>query len=368
MPAKPLASGAPDWAPEADRFEDTPHPRQTYTFFGHAAAEAELLKSYRSNCLPQAFLIGGEAGIGKATLAWRLARFLLANPDPASSSCGGATDLYVPPEHPVARQLAGLAHPDLFLLRRAWNEKTKKHFADIRVDDVRRAIHMFQQAAARGGYRVCIVDSAEELNLSGANALLKLIEEPPPRSVFLIVAHRPGQVLATIRSRCRKIALKPLCFSQISQIVAALGPPWSLAGAMESKLLIERSQGSMHHVLRLLSGEGVEFDARLRRIFNGLPKIDWRQIHILADQVALQGNGNDYEAMLAAVFDWLALTVWREARRGGGGSARQLAPYAEVWEKVIEAAYETETLNLDKRPLVLSLFAELAAAAKASLP
>lgn len=366
MVVKAAASGGADWAPEADRFDDTPHPRQTYALFGHSAAETELLDSYRSGRLPQAFLIGGEAGIGKATLAWRLARFLLANPDPASSSCETATNLYVSPDHSVARQVAAMAHPDLFLLRRAWNEKTKKHFTDIRVDDVRHAIHIFQQAAGRGGYRICIVDSAEDLNLSGANALLKLIEEPPPLSVFLIVAHRPGQVLATIRSRCRKIALKPLGAGEIAQIVGALGPPWSEAGAAELEASITRSHGSTHHVLRLLNGGGVEFDAELRRMLHDLPEVNWRQVHALADQVSPQGASNDYDAMLATVFDWLDARVRSAAQSGEGGGARQLAPYAEVWEKATEAAREAEMLNLDKRPLVLTLFADLAAAASSS--
>jgi DNA polymerase-3 subunit delta' len=352
--------GLGDVPPEADRFEDTPHPRQTFTLFGHDEAENELLAAYRTGHLPQAFLIGGPPGIGKATLAWRLARFLLAHPDPANSAT--ATDLFTSPDHPVARQITSLAHPDLFLLRRAWNEKTKKHFTEIRVDDVRRTIHMFQQSAGRGGYRICIVDSAEDLNLSGANALLKLIEEPPPRSVFLILAHRAGRVLPTIRSRCRMIGLKPLASGDIARIAATLGAPSSIAGEAELKAAINRSHGSMHDVLRLLNGRGVELDANLRRMLDDLPRIDWRAVHALAERVAPRDNNNDYDAMMVSVFDWLEARV----RGGEGGSVRRLAPYAEVWEKVTEAARQIETLNLDKRSFVLLLFADLAAAARAS--
>ena len=211
--------------PEADRFEDTPHPRESYQCFGHAEAERQFIRPYWSGHLPQAFIIGGPPGVGKATLAWRVARFLLANPNPAAAAGEAKADLFVAPDHPAARQIAALAHPDLVLLRREWNEKDKRFFTEIRVEDVRRAIHMFQQAAGRGGYRICILDCAEDLNPSSANALLKLIEEPPPRSVFLIVAHRPGRMLATLRSRCRKILLKPLAAADIGQSVAALGPP-----------------------------------------------------------------------------------------------------------------------------------------------
>ena len=157
---------------ESDRFQDAPHPRGTHVFIGHAEAEQNLLRAYLAGHLPQAFLIGGAPGIGKATLAWRLARFLLANPEPAVAD-DTRTDLFVPPTHPVSRQIIAMGHPDLFLLRREWNDKDKKLFTDIRVEDVRRATHMFQQAAGRGGYRVCILDCAEDLNQNSANASAK---------------------------------------------------------------------------------------------------------------------------------------------------------------------------------------------------
>jgi DNA polymerase III subunit delta' len=351
-------------SPESDRFEDTPHPRENYHCFGHAETERQFILSYLSGHLPQAFIIGGPPGVGKATLAWRLARFLLANPDPAAA--GGAARVDVAPEHPVSRQMAALAHPDLVLLRREWNEKDKRFFTEIRVEDVRRAIHMFQQAAGQGGYRICILDRAEDLNPSSANALLKLIEEPPPRSLFLLIAQRPGQMLATLRSRCQKILLKPLAAMDIAKIVAALGPPWSAAGEAQLEAAIARAQGSIHRVLRLLDERGIELDTNLGRMLDDLPRIDWSEVHALADRIAARTNGNDYETMLAAVDAWLDARVRDGARTLPGDRARGLAPYALVWEKLREAARETETFNLDKRPFVLSLFADLAAARASS--
>ena len=191
----------PEGFPESDRFEDAPHPRETCSLFGHGKAENDILRSLRPGNLPPALMIGGPPGIGKATLAWRLARFLLAIPEPLAVAEN--ENLFVPPDHPVSRQIAALAHPDLVLLRREWNEEAKKFYTQIQVDDVRRAAHLFHQAAGQGGWRICIIDSAEDLNQSSANALLKLVEEPPPRSLFLIIAHRPGRMLPTLRSRCR---------------------------------------------------------------------------------------------------------------------------------------------------------------------
>jgi DNA polymerase-3 subunit delta' len=355
-----------DAPPESDRFEETPHPRDALHLFGHAEAESELLQAYASGHLPQAFLIGGPPGVGKATLAWRLARFLLANPDPlANADSAGATSLDVTDDHPVARQISAMSHPDVVLLRREWNEKSKRHFTDIRAEDVRSARNLFHQAAGRGGYRVCILDSAEDLNAQSGNALLKLIEEPPPRSVFLIVAHRPGRVLPTIRSRCRRITLKALEPPDIARVLTTLGPPWSGAPAHDVQSAIAAARGSLHGALRLLDGQGLESDARLRRVLDELPRVDWRAVEAIADEAAPASGATAYEALLASAYDWLQEKV-RAAALAGTGDPRRLAPYAEAWEKLSEAARETEALNLDKRPFVIALFTHLAAAARAA--
>ena len=200
---KPEAEGTP----ESDRFPEAPHPRLAERLIGHEAAEFELLSAYREGRLAHAWLIGGPEGVGKATLAWRFARFLFANPDPNAPAVRAARDLSVDPNSPAARHLASLAHPDFSLVRRGWQTDKKKFSSEIRVDDIREALQVFQMSAAFGGWRVCLVDCAEDLNANGANALLKMIEEPPPRSLILIVSHRPGQVLPTIRSRCRRLRL-----------------------------------------------------------------------------------------------------------------------------------------------------------------
>jgi DNA polymerase III subunit delta' len=362
--ARAAAPGSQEQGLESDRFEGTPHPRESYHLFGHSEAERALLLSYLSGHLPQALIIGGEPGIGKATLAWRLVRFILANPAPRAAE--GKADLFVPPAHPVSRQIAALAHPDLILLRREWNPEAKKHYTQIQVDDVRRAIHLFHQAPAEGGYRSCILDCAEDLNPSSANALLKLVEEPPPRSLFLIIAQRPGRMLATLRSRCQKVLLKPLAPADLRKVAATLGPPRSTSGEAALEPALAHAQGSVHRLLRLLDREELAFDANLRRMLDGLPRIDWSEVHELAGRISARAGTKDYEAALAVIDDWLDAKVRDGARRAEGNCARLLAPYALVWEKLAEAARETEILNLDRQPLVLSLFAELAAAAQAS--
>ena len=349
--------------PEADRFDEAPHPRTTTGLIGHAAAERQLLEAYQAGRLPQAVLIGGPAGIGKATLAWRLTRFVTAHPDRAAPDVQDAETLFVAPDDPAARRIAAGAQGDLFVLKREWNEKTKRLYSEIRADDVRRAIGMFQRSAGRGGYRICVLDCAEDLNRSGANALLKLIEEPPPNSLFLIIAHRPAQVLPTIRSRCRKLLLRPLSRAEVMAVVEEVGPPWSNRPMAEREAAAARADGSAQAALRLLGGAGLELDAQMRRLLHGLPAVDWRTVHALADKVTGRDDDTNYDAMLAAAFDWLDGSVQSQA--GAGATPDRLAPYAEVWEKIAQAARECEALNLDRRQFVLTMFAELSAAASA---
>lgn len=346
-------------APEADAAEDCPHPRENFALFGHAAAEAELAAAYRAGTLPHAILIGGAEGIGKATLAWRLTRFVLANPDPAR--VGEARDLAVREDHPVARRIIAKAHGDVIGLKREWNEKTKKHFSEIRIDDVRKAIALFQKAAGEGGWRVCIVDSAEDLNRAGANALLKIIEEPPPRALFLIVAHRPGQVLATIRSRCRKLILPALQTADVARAARHVSPGANEAAAGQAAA---RAEGSVREALRLLHGGSPTLDAAIERQLAGLPQIHWREAHALADSVSGREGDLGFDILVRSMTSWLTRQVREGAARGAG--AAQLAPYAEAYEMVQERTREADALNLDRRALILALLGDLAQAAAAA--
>src|SRR5215218_4542024 len=193
----------------------------TSELFGHAEAEQTLLDAYRGGRIPHAWLIGGETGIGKATLAYRMARFVLAYPDPAMPAVQKAQSLAVPADHPTARRIAGQAHSDLLVLERVINEKTGKLFTVTRVEDVRRTVPFFGSTAGEGGWRIAIVDPLEDLNRAGENALLKVLEEPPARSLLLLVSHAPGRVLPTIRSRCRTLILRALTTEDVARAAAS---------------------------------------------------------------------------------------------------------------------------------------------------
>ncbi|MGB7039648.1 MAG: DNA polymerase III subunit delta', partial [Xanthobacteraceae bacterium] len=174
---------SPRAATDDDDIDEVPHPRVTTELFGHATAEAALLAAYRSGRVPHAFLIAGPQGIGKATLAYRMARFVLAHPDPDAREVAAAKSLAVDASDPVARRIAAQAQPDLLILERTLNDKGVLH-KQIAVDDIRRTVAFFGSTAGEGGWRVAIVDAVDELNRAGANALLKVLEEPPERALL----------------------------------------------------------------------------------------------------------------------------------------------------------------------------------------
>src|SRR6185312_5147335 len=264
-----MKKGEADDLPEADALAGAPHPRHVYSLVGHKRAEAEMLAAYREGRLAHAWLIGGRQGIGKATLAWRFARFVLANPDPAATAVREARDLHVEPSHPAARLLAQLAHPDFALIRRDWRGTPKRLTSEIAVDAVREGLQVFHLSAAFGGWRAAIVDCADELNPNSANALLKMIEEPPERSLILIVSHRPGQVLATIRSRCRRLRLEPLTEDEIMSAVSRLGAPWSEVGHEAIAAAAKRAGGSVREALVRLAPESGRAGALIDEVVRG---------------------------------------------------------------------------------------------------
>lgn len=347
-----------DSTPESDRAEAAPHPRETALLFGQARAERELLEAYRAGRLHHAWLIGAPRGTGKATLAWRFARFLLAHPDPAGAAVQGAADLSVPPEHPAARRIAAGAPGDVAVLRRGWNDKTGKFFSEIRVDEVRAMSGLFQQASRAGGYRICIIDTAEDLNTNSANALLKLIEEPPSRSLFLVLAHHPAQVLPTLRSRCRKLTLDPLSADDAVAALRALGPPWSAAEPAALEEAVRRADRSVSGALPYLGGERLSLDRDTARLLARLPEVDWAGLHRLADKIG--SDEDDFAVLTGAILDWLHGRL-----QAGAGEPRRLAPLAEVWDKVRRSARDTLALNLDKKTFLFSTFADLAQATRA---
>jgi DNA polymerase-3 subunit delta' len=334
--------------------DGVPHPRETTAFFGHTGAEQTLLETYRSGHLPHAWLIGGERGLGKATLAYRMARFVLAHPDPTEPAVQKATSLALPQDHPVVRRVSGQGHSDLLTLERTLNDKGKLR-QDIAVDDIRRAVPFFGSTAGEGGWRIAIVDAVDELNAAGANALLKIVEEPPPRALLLLVSHAPGRALATIRSRCRRLILRPLAVDDVARAAAtALGKD---ADAPDVRAAADVAGGSVDRALMFLAGSALELRGQISALLDRLPQLDPRALHALGDSLA-GTEAAPLAAFMATVNGWLG------ARLQAGGDLVRLAVVAETFESINRSARDVEEYNLDRRPFVFSAFSELAEAAR----
>ena len=329
-------------------------PRETTALFGHDEAEGALLDAYKSGRIPHAWLIGGPPGIGKATLAFRLARFMFVHPDPHAPAVQKATSLAVDPDHPVARRIATQAQNDLLVLERGLNEQTGKPYTVIRVDDVRRTVSFFGSTAGEGGWRIAIVDAVDDLQREGANALLKVLEEPPRHSLLLLVSHAPGRELPTIRSRCRRLLLRPLA---TDDVIRALTEATGASGD-EPEVIVaaEAAEGSAGRAASLLDGSSLALRQRILDLFAQLPNPDPLALHALGDAI----GGTDpktLEALMDLVNGWLSARL-AETSRG------KMARVAETWEKVNQAARDAEAYNLERKPLVFAIFGALAEAAR----
>jgi DNA polymerase-3 subunit delta' len=332
-------------------------PRENFALFGHAEAEQTLLESYKSGRIPHAWLIGGPPGIGKATLAYRLARFVLAHPDPKAPEVQNATSLAVDKDNLTGRRIAAQAQGDLLVLERTVNEQTGKLYTVIRVDDVRRSVGFFGSTAGEGGWRIAIVDAVDDLQREGANALLKVLEEPPARTLLLLISHAPGRELPTIRSRCRRLLLRPLADDDVARAVAqATGRDVNDA---DVKAAMAAADGSVGRALRFLDEKALALRQRVLDLFAQLPNPDPRALHALGDAI----GGNEPQT-LAAFMD--LVNGWLSAQLDiGANTTTRMAEFAQAWEKVNRAARDVETYNLERKPLVFSVFGLLSQAARA---
>ena len=331
------------------------HPRETTELFGHREAEASLLNAYRSGRIPHAWLIGGAIGIGKATLAYRMARFVLAHKNLLGSEVQRAETLFVDPSDPVARHVAAGAHGGLLTLERTLNDKGVLRTV-ITVDETRETIPFFGSTAAVEGWRVCIVDTVDELNPNAANALLKVLEEPPRQSLFLLVSHAPARVLPTILSRCRKLPLRPLATDDVIRAAAqaaqiAADDP-ALAEAAES------AEGSVARALTLLGGDALKLQQRTAALLASLPRVDPRELHALGEALPLSDRVA-LSAFIDSVDRWVGERLHADDASANANLPR-LARLAEVWEKINRAARDTAEYNLERKPLVFSVFGLLA--------
>lgn len=340
-----------DRATEADWLEGLPLPREQTSLIGHANAAAELHDGYAGGRLHHAILITGPKGIGKATLAFRFARFVLSHPDPARVPPTSAGLL--PCDDRVAAMVASGVHPNLLHLRRPWDDKGKKVKTQLTVDEIRKTVTFFGNAAGMDGFRIAIVDAADDMNASAANALLKMLEEPPKRSMFLVLSHAPGRLLPTIRSRCRRLDLEALGSDDLDAALSGLG---LAVDEGDKPALAALAEGSVRRAIECLENGGLDIYRQFRALADGFPRLDRPRLYRFADAVAGRKGTDSFDLLVDLSRGWLSEHLRLSLRASTG----QLNGYATAWETVNRIAAETDGINLDRRQAVISVMQSLA--------
>ncbi len=322
-------------------------PRSNAELFGHAAPEALLAEAMASERLHHAWLLTGPPGIGKATLAFRFARRLLAG-EPHDGS------LALHEAHPVFRRVAAGSHADLLTVEREYDPKRKRLRGEIVVDDVRQVGDFLHRTAAEGGWRVVIVDGAEDLNRNAANALLKVLEEPPSRALLLLVCTAPGRLLPTIRSRTRRLAMTALAPPDVGRVLGRHRPELDATAIAAIAGLAEGSPG---RALMLADAGGTGAAALVEQTLASLPA-GIEQAHALAD--ALGRNEDGFSSFMELLRAAVAAAV-RAAGRNQADPAqarllgtRPLADWVDVWHALGRLQDETDSLYLDKRQALVT--------------
>ncbi|MAL79651.1 MAG: DNA polymerase III subunit delta' [Sneathiella sp.] len=355
--------------PQSDRLAGYPHPQDTDRLIGHERAEKLFLDNFASGRFHHAWLITGAKGVGKASFAYRAAKFLLSSAAEGGGGLFGGPpeSLEIPADDPALSLIRAGAHPGLAVLRRQYDAKGKKFFSVIRVDEVRALSPLFQLTATEGSWRIVIVDPVDEMNANAANAILKILEEPPKKTLFLLLSHTPARLLPTIRSRCRQLALRPLADTEMRQVLENhtenLSPE-------QIDMLLTLAEGSPGKAFSLLEAKGLDIFAALLDIFRDYPKLDAERLHTLADS----GGGRDAETVYRSIcelYPWWLTRLVRAASANFEGlsfvageeeimrrmmTRHAASDWSALWEKGNDLIKKADSINLDRKQVVLNLF------------
>lgn len=321
----------------AEQGKELPPPRMQMDCFGHDDIERQLLELFNAGRMPHGLVFAGPKGIGKATLAYRLARFLLKHGKASAVDAGPSLFGDPLPEEKIihetlsvhvddqsARLIASGGHPDLLSIERAVDEKTGVQKEGISVDDARKVTPFLRMTASMGGWRVVILDDADTMNRSSQNAILKILEEPPENTVLILIAHRPGALIPTIRSRTRFFEIKPLDDSVMARLLTIVKPDLR---SDECDMLCSIANGSIGQALALMDDDGLKAMDRLVAILQNWPDLDWKDIHHAADYFGQKGQESAQQSF-QDILMWIVRTMVKARAsgiKGEGGLPRTLS-------------------------------------------
>ena len=338
-------------------------PKDNPYLIGHEKAENFVLEAWRNHNLHQALLISGEKGIGKATFAYRIARFLLQADETKRDSY---KSLEISPQAQVFRQISSGSHPDFKVIERGYiktdrqkiikaiqsgNYMSDEELSDLKksteivVDDVRDINEFLSKRSANDNWRVVLIDSADEMNRSSANAILKILEEPPHKTLMLLISHNPTILLPTIRSRCAKLELKPLDNNLVSSLLRRYRPELN---ETEIKQLSTMAKGSIGKAIQYADNHAANFYDELKTLAECGNNFQTAQMLKFCSTAA---NESNYE-----LFKELILKFLLEKARLG----KKIDSYAAMFDKATSIFKETEALNLDKKQAITDIMVGIA--------
>jgi DNA polymerase-3 subunit delta' len=343
-----------------------PVPRANPRLLGHEAAEATFLDALNAKRLPHAWLITGPAGIGKATFAYRIARFLLAD------GRADARTLDLRADHPTFRRVTAGGHADLLTIERNnGDDERKRRSRDIPIEEIRRIDPFLRLTAAEGAWRVVIVDEADAMNRNGANALLKILEEPPARAILMLTCANPGALLPTIRSRCRHLALEPLPDATVDRLLAEHAPELDPA---ERASLVRLAEGSIGRAAALLEDGGLGLYRDMVTLLEDFPRVDFRAVHKMGDRIGPVASESSWRLFTELLVWWMARLARASARGiapveivageeavmqrvvGAVGRAGGLDRWIELWDNTRRLFAQADGSNLDRKQVLLQAF------------
>ena len=336
----------------SDQIEGYPHPKVTEKLFGHQFAEQEFINCFKSNKLHHGWLITGAKGIGKATFAWQMAKFLLTQPIPSiepkglfgNSDENQNSDLGENLKKAMIARILAESEPRLVVVRKSFDEKRKTFRSSIRVDEVRHLKTFFSLSVSDGGGRVAIIDCAEDMNINAANALLKTLEEPPKDTVFLLVSHNPQSLLPTIKSRCRELRLSNLTESDLKSALKQMN---LTIPENDSKIYSLLGSGSVGNSIRLLEHDGAGLYRTLLSFLNQLPNLNGFEL----EKFIATFSGNKNRSRLDLFVELLNMLIARISKAGIMGYGSE--------DQILEDEKEIFT-KLCPNPIIAKRWAELA--------
>lgn len=360
--------------------EETALPRNTHVIRGHKDAEKLFLDAYNAEKIHHAWMITGPKGIGKATLSYKLARFLLNNPPEVDQGPGlfgdvlektALSSLDTDLESPANKLITAGSNGDLLVIERSEDPKTGKMRSNILVDDVRKINNFFHKTSSDGGWRVAIVDTADEMNRNAANAILKILEEPPKNSILIILAHAPGKLLPTIKSRCRMLPLKPLKSSTVLEILSHNYPE------LERNLIdgyVSLSNGSPGYAISLIEHKGLKLYGEMLGLLSTMPNINVPLMHDFAGAITTKKSGDMFLLFSEMLSQFISRMIRHVSYLNSDhthnikqaienefklmeelGTIIPLDQWAELWEKISAKMKVTDLLNMDRKQTVIDI-------------